>query len=113
MAIERKEIKMSPQLEQDTFETVEPIGDRILFRKDEAKDTTKGGLILPNGSETEVLTGRIVAVSAKVENDPLLPIDMYDKVLVNPSRAIPVELVLDNKLFIIPVEDVVAVFRKE
>jgi chaperonin GroES len=33
-------------------------------------------------------------------------------VLVNPGRAIPVEFEGDNKLFIVPVEDLVAVVRK-
>ena len=37
----------------------------------------------------------------------------YDKVLIDPRKSIPVDFEQDNKLFIIPVEDIVAVFRKE
>jgi len=32
-------------------------------------------------------------------------------VLFNPKQAIPVDFEADNQLFVVPVEDVVAVFR--
>ncbi len=35
-----------------------------------------------------------------------------DRVPFNPKHAIPVDLEGDNRLFVIPVEDIVAVFRK-
>ena len=37
----------------------------------------------------------------------------YDRLLFAPKSAIPVDFEGDNRLFVIPVEDVVAVFRKE
>ena len=52
-----------------TFETVEPLGKRILIRKDQDKRETKGGIHLPDSIEIPTLTGRVVAVSAHVEND--------------------------------------------
>ena len=104
---------MDTKKAEAVMETVEPIGDRILFCKDDAKGETKGGIVLPDSAKTEVLTGRVVEISVKVEQDPMLPIQKYDKVLVNPMRAIPVELDSNNKLFIVPVEDVVAVIHKD
>jgi chaperonin GroES len=95
------------------IEVVEPIGARILIRKDEDKKQTKAGLHLPDKIEIPTLTGRIVAVSAQVEHDEDYPIRRYDRVLFNPKRAIPVDFEGDNRLFVIPVEDVVAVFRKD
>jgi len=95
------------------LETVEPIGKRVLIRKDEDKKQTKVGIHLPDKMEIPTLTGRIVAVSAQVENDVDYPIRKYDKVLFNPKNSIPVDFEGDNRLFVIPVEDVVAVFRKE
>jgi len=53
-----------------------------------------------------------VALSAQVENDPDYPLQKYDKVILDPRNSIPVDFEQDNKLFIIPVEDIVAVFRK-
>ena len=79
------------------LETVEPIGDRVLIRKDEDKKQTKAGIHLPDKIEIPTLTGRVVAVSAEVERDENYPLQRYDRVLFHPKHA---------------VEDVVAVFRK-
>jgi len=95
------------------LETIEPIGNRVLIRKDEDKKQTKSGIHLPDKIEIPTLTGRIVAVSAQVEHDEDYPIAQYDRVLFNPKHAIPVDLEGDNRLFVIPIEDVVAVFRAE
>lgn len=99
--------KAAPKLE-----IVEPIGPRVLVRKDEDRRQTKAGVILPDKLEIPTITGRVVAVSAQVEKDENYPIKKYDRVLFNPKHAIPVEFERDNRLFVIPVEDVVAVFRK-
>ncbi len=95
-----------------TFETVEPIGKRVLIRKDEDKKQTKGGIQLPDNIEIPTITGRIVSVSAEVEISAELPLKQYDKVLFNPKGAIPVDFEGDNRLFVVDVENVVAVFRK-
>jgi len=95
-----------------TFETVEPIGKRVLIRKDEDKKQTKGGIQLPDNIEIPTITGRIVSVSAEVEISAELPLKQYDKVLFNPKGAIPVDFEGDNRLFVVDVENIVAVFRK-
>ena len=96
----------------DVFETVEPIGMRILIRKDEDKKQTKGGIQLPDNIEIPTITGRIVSISAEVEMSSEVPLSQYDKVLFNPKGAIPVDFEGDNRLFVVEVENVVAVFRK-
>lgn len=98
--------------EAQSFETVEPIGKRVLIRKDEDKKETKGGIKLPDNIEIPTITGRIVAVSAEIESTPEIPLARYDKVLFNPKGAIPVDFEGDNRLFVVEVENVVAVFRK-
>ncbi len=95
------------------IETVEPIGARVLVRKDEDKKTTKAGIHLPDKIEIPTITGRIVAVSAQVAADEDYPMRKYDRILFNPKHAVPVDFEGDNRLFVIPVEDVVAVFRRE
>lgn len=95
------------------LETVEPLGKRVLIRKDEDKKTTKTGIHLPDKIEIPTITGRIVSISAHVEHDHDYPIRQYDRVLFNPKHAIPVDFEGDNRLFVVPVEDVVAVFRKQ
>ena len=95
------------------LETVEPIGKRVLIRKDEDRKITKVGIHLPDKIEIPTLTGRVVAISAQVDNDDDYPIKRYDRVLFNPKQGIPVDFEGDNRLFVIPIEDVVAVFRKD
>jgi chaperonin GroES len=95
------------------LEVVEPIGARVLIRKDEDRKQTKTGIHLPDKIEIPTLTGRVVAISAQVESDEDYPIERYDRVLFNPKHGIPVDFEGDNRLFVIPIEDVVAVFRRE
>jgi chaperonin GroES len=86
---------------------------RILIRKDEARQETRGGIVLPDRAEIPTITGRIVAISAQIENDEDLPLRQYDKILFHPKSAIPVDFEADNQLYVVPVEDIVAVFRRE
>jgi len=97
---------------EEVFETVEPIGKRVVIRKDQDKKETKGGIRLPDNIEIPTITGRIVAVSAEIENDNLVPLKKYDKLLFNPKGAIPVDFEGDNRLFVVELDHVVAVFRK-
>jgi chaperonin GroES len=103
---------MGQASQKQQLEIVEPIGTRVLIRKDEDKKTTKGGIQLPGNIEIPTITGRVVAVSTQVERDEDYPIRQYDKVLFNPKNAVPVDFEGDNRLFVVPIEDVVAVFRR-
>ena len=98
---------------ESVLETVEPIGDRVLIRKDEDRKVTKVGIHLPDKIEIPTLTGRVVTVSMIIENDPDYPIQQYDKVLFNPKNSIPVDFEGDNRLYVVPIDDVVAVFRRD
>jgi chaperonin GroES len=95
------------------FEYVEPIGARVLVRKDDPKRETRGGIALPDQAEIPTISGRIVAISTLVANDEDMPLRQYDKILFHPKNAIPVDFEQDNQLWVVPVEDVVAVFRRE
>jgi chaperonin GroES len=105
--------KPSSTPSKDSIEVVEPIGKRVLVRKDEDKKITKVGIHLPDKIEIPTLTGRVVAISAQVDNDDDYPIAQYDRVLFNPKNGIPVDFEGDNRLFVIPIEDIVAVFRRD
>jgi chaperonin GroES len=102
-----------PKTQNKTIETVEPIGDRVLIRKDEDRKITKVGIHLPDKIEIPTITGRIVTVSTVIENNPDYPIQQYDKVLFNPKQSIPVDFEGDNRLFVVPIEDIVAIFRRD
>ncbi len=96
-----------------TLEVIEPIGKRILIRKDEDRKQTKTGIHLPDKIEIPTITGRVVAISTQIDRDDNYPVRQYDRVLFNPKNGIPVDFEGDNRLFVIPVEDVVAVFRRD
>lgn len=98
---------------KQVFEYVEPIGFRVLVRKDDPKRETKGGIALPDSSEIPTITGRIVAISAQIEHDEDVPLRQYDKILFHPKGAIPVDFEPDNQLYVVPADDVVAVFRRD
>jgi chaperonin GroES len=93
-------------------EFVEPLGMRILIRKDESRQQTRGGIVLPDDAEIPTITGRVVEISVQIDHDMDYPIRKYDKVLFNPKDAIPVDFETDNLLYVVPVDDVVAVFRR-
>lgn len=95
------------------IEIVEPIGMRVLIRKEEDKKITKVGIHLPDKIEIPTLRGRVVAISQQIDRDEDYPIRQYDRVLFNPKQGIPVDFEGDNRLFVVPVEDVVAVFRAD
>lgn len=99
-------------LSEQPLDTVEPIGKRAVLRKDEDKKETKGGIRLPDNIEIPTITGRIVAVSAEIEADPMVPLKKYDRVLFNPKGAIPVDFEGGNRLFVVDLEHIVAVFRR-
>ena len=98
---------------KQVLEYVEPIGARVVVRKDEPKRETKGGIALPDQAEIPTITGRIVTISAQIERDEDVPLRQYDRILFHPKNAIPVDFEPDNQLFVVPVEDIVAVMRKD
>lgn len=97
---------------KQSLEVVEPLGKRVLIRKDLDRKVTKVGIHLPDKIEIPTITGRVVAVSAVIENDEDYPIKRYDRVLFNPRGAVPVDFEGDNRLFVVNIEDVVAIFRR-
>ena len=94
------------------FDVIEPIGKRVVVRKDDNKRETKSGIVLPDSHEIPVITGRVIAISKAIENDEDQTIRQYDKVLFDPREAIPVELEHDNKLFVVHIDRVLAIFRR-
>src|SRR5688500_20407374 len=96
---------------QKAFEYVEPIGARVLVRKDEPKRQTKGGISLPDQSEIPTITGRIVAISAQIENDEDVPLKQYDKIPFHPKNVLPADFEPANAPALAPVAHAVAVLR--
>ena len=94
------------------YDVIEPIGERVVIRKDENRRETRSGIVLPDSHEIPVITGRVIAISKQIENDEDQTIRQYDKVLFDPREAIPVELEHDNKMFVVHIDRVLAIFRR-
>jgi chaperonin GroES len=101
-----------PAKRRAEYDVIEPIGDRVVVRKDENKRETRSGIVLPDSHEIPVITGRVIAISKAIENDDDQTIRQYDKVLFDPREAIPVELEHDNRLFVVHIDRVLAIFRR-
>src|SRR5216110_759158 len=101
-----------PTKRRTDYDIIEPTGKRVVIRKDDNKRETKSGIVLPDTHEIPVITGRVIAISKAIENDEDQTIRQYDKVLFDPREAIPVELEHDNRLFVVSIERVLAIFRR-
>lgn len=102
----------TPRNKSSEFDVIEPIGERVVIRKDDNKRQTRSGIVLPDSHEIPVITGRVIAISKAIENDEDQTIRQYDKVLFDPREAIPVELEHDNRLFVVAIDRVLAIFRQ-
>lgn len=101
-----------PSARRAEYDVIEPTGKRVVIRKDDNKRQTRSGIVLPDSHEIPVITGRVIAVGKAIENDEDQTIRQYDKVLFDPREAIPVELEHDNRLFVVHIDRVLAIFRR-
>ena len=101
-----------PSARRAEYDVIEPIGKRVVIRKDDNRRETRTGIVLPDTHEIPVITGRVIAISKAIENDDDQTIRQYDKVLFDPREAIPVELEHDNRMFVVAIDRVLAIFRR-
>ena len=94
------------------YDVIEPVGKRLVVRKDENKRITRSGIALPDSHEIPVITGRVIAISQELQNDEDVTVRPYDKILFDPREAIPVDLEHDNRQFVVHMDRVLAIFRK-
>jgi len=100
-------------VEADKLEVVEPVGMRVLIRRDPQRKQTRAGIILPDGVAILTLTGRIVAISPMVELDSnYANIKLYSRVVFHPQNQLPVDVEDDAPRVVVPVEDIVAIIGR-
>ena len=91
---------------------VHPLGDRILVEVLEAKDKTKGGIILPDTAKEKPQEAKVIAVGkGKVSEDGKnIPLEVKagDKILFGKYSG--AEIMVDDKEYLIlKEEDVLAI----
>lgn len=91
-----------------------PLGNRVLVQKFERKDTTEGGIFIPESAEGNVVEGRVVAVGkGKVDLDGnTLPMEVKPGDHVAFSKLEGSELEVGNsKYLIMEEEDVLGIMK--
>ncbi len=93
---------------------VKPLHDRILVRRIEEEDKTKGGLIIPDTAKEKPMEGKVIAVGkGRVNEDgKLRPLDVHksDRILFSKYAGTEIQLNGEEHL-IIREDDVLAVLE--
>jgi chaperonin GroES len=91
-----------------------PLHDRLLVKRIEEEEKTKGGLIIPDTAKEKPMEGKIIAAGkGKVDEDgKLRPLDVHkgDRVLFSKYSGTEIQLEGDEHL-IIREDDVLAVLE--
>jgi chaperonin GroES len=91
-----------------------PLHDRLLVKRIEGEEKTKGGLIIPDTAKEKPMEGKVIAAGkGKVEEDgKLRPLDVHkgDRVLFSKYSGTEIQLEGDEHL-IIREDDVLAVLE--
>ena len=93
---------------------IRPLQDRIIVKRVDGEETTKGGIIIPDTAKEKPQEGKVVAVGkGKISEDgKLQPLDVKkgDKVLFGKYAGTEIQLEGDEHL-IIREDDVLAVLE--
>ena len=86
---------------------LKPLYDRVLVKRIESEDKTKGGLFIPDSAKEKPLEGEVVAVGAgkMLDNGSLRPVSVKagDRVLF--AKYAETEIKLNNESFLLLKED--------
>ena len=94
---------------------IRPLQDRLVVKRTQEEEKTKGGIIIPDTAKEKPLEGTVVAVGSGkiVKGGKVLPLDVKegDKVLFGKYSGTEVK-VEGEDLVLLREEDVLAVFTK-
>ena len=84
-----------------------PLGDRVLVKPLEAKEQTKGGIVLPETAKEKPQEGKIIAIGEgkKMEEGKTMPLSLKvgDKILYGKYSG--TEITIDGEEYLIVRED--------
>jgi chaperonin GroES len=94
---------------------IRPLSDRLVVKRTQEEEKTKGGIIIPDTAKEKPLEGVVVAVGSGkvVKNGKVIPLDVKagDKVLFGKYSGTEVK-VDGEELVLLREDDVLAVFTK-
>lgn len=84
-----------------------PLGERILIKPLEAKEETKGGILLPETAKEKPQEGKIVAVGEgrKTDEGKVIPITLKVGDVVLYGKYSGTEITIDGEEYLITKED--------
>jgi chaperonin GroES len=92
---------------------LQPLGDRVVVEREEAKATTAGGIVLPDTAKDKPQKGKVVAVGdgrvAKDGKRKPLQVKIGDQVLFTSYAGEEFKLEGDQKVLLMREDDILAV----
>jgi chaperonin GroES len=107
--------KKSFSTEEDRTMNARPLQDRVIVKRVQEEDKTKGGIIIPDSAKEKPIEGKIVAVGSGriLESGKKVPLQVKkgDKVLFGKYSG--TEIKIDGEeLLIMKEDDIVAIIEK-
>ena len=95
--------------------SLKPLGNRVVARRTEKEETTKGGIILPDTAKQKQETAVIVAIGpgtkTKEGKDIPIPVSVGDTILMDKYSGQEVT-VDDEEYIIVRADDIIAIVEK-
>jgi chaperonin GroES len=86
---------------------LKPLGDRVLVRRIDSEERTKGGIIIPDSAKEKPLEGQVVAVGPgrSFDNGQVRPMTVKENDRVLFAKYAETEVKLDGASFLLLRED--------
>jgi len=86
---------------------IKPLGDRVLIKPSEEKETTKGGIVLPDTAKEKPQEGEVVAVGEgkRTDDGKIIPLTVKVKDKVLYGKYSGTEITVDGEEYLIVRED--------
>ncbi|HHD11687.1 MAG TPA: co-chaperone GroES [Deltaproteobacteria bacterium] len=86
---------------------IKPLHDRVIVKRLEEEEKTKGGIIIPDTAKETPVEGKVIAVGPgrKDENGKLIPMDVKEGDTVIFSKYAGTEVKLEGEEYLIMRED--------
>jgi chaperonin GroES len=92
---------------------IQPLGDRVVVEREEAKQTTAGGIVLPDTAKDRPQQGKVVAVGeGRITKDGKrreLQVKVGDRVLFTSYAGDEFKVEGDQKVLLMREDDILAV----
>ena len=92
---------------------LQPLGDRVVVEREEAKDRTAGGIVLPDTAKDKPQKGKVLAVGdGRITKDGKrreLQVKVGDQVLFTSYAGDEFKLESDKKVLLMREDDILAV----